>query len=52
MILRCTAKCTHAFQDNRHGKGKRVFNPTMKAQGDDKVWRCGVCLNEQVKGAK
>ena len=52
MILRCTNNCAHSFQDKRYGKGKRVFNLTTKEQGEEKVYRCIVCLNEQTKKAK
>ncbi len=33
--------CQHKFQDERYGKGKRLFNKTMK----DSVYRCTVCGN-------
>lgn len=36
MIKPCD--CKHEYQDNKYGKGKRVFNKTMKDKG-----RCTVC---------
>ena len=35
-IKPCT--CGHKFQDEKHGKGKRVFNSAK-----DDQWRCTVC---------
>lgn len=40
-ILTCT--CAHAFQDERHGKGRRVHNPCGK---DGKTLRCTVCCKQ------
>ena len=37
MIRKCS--CKHEEQDELHGKGNRVFNPTTK----DKGYRCTVC---------
>ncbi len=40
IVLPCT--CSHAFQDERHGKGMRVHNPTVK----EGRARCTVCKAE------
>lgn len=36
MIGKCT--CKHEYQDQKHGKGNRVFNKTMKND-----YRCTIC---------
>ena len=41
-IMKCY--CEHEFQDNKYGKGKRVFNQTAKCDG--KTYRCTVCGKE------
>jgi hypothetical protein len=40
-IAKCS--CKHDFQDERYGKGNRVFNYCSK---NDK-WRCTVCKKEK-----
>ena len=40
MIKRCT--CKHAYQDEKYGQGKRVFNTLQKVG----MYRCTVCKNE------
>ena len=39
MIRTCT--CKHSYQDEKHGKGKRVMNP-IKSTGTQQ-YRCTVC---------
>jgi len=44
MINKCT--CYSPYQDQRYGKGNRVFNPTTgssKEGGKKSVARCSVC---------
>jgi hypothetical protein len=36
--------CEHKFQDKHYGKGRRVFNQVVKAEG---TWRCTVCGKEE-----
>lgn len=38
MIIRCD--CESNFQDQKYGKGNRVFNPTMKPN----IYRCTICM--------
>ena len=38
-IRKCT--CKHEYQDERYGKGMRLYNKI----GKDKGWRCTVCGN-------
>ncbi len=45
MISNCT--CEHEAQDRIHGKGKRVFNSTLKGKAGPTVYRCTVCLKEK-----
>jgi hypothetical protein len=40
-ILPCN--CSHDYQDEKYGRGKRVHNPTMNGQ-----FRCTICSS--VKG--
>lgn len=48
MILKCS--CRHDYQDNRYGKGRRVFNETSKGDANDRTYRCTVCSHETKKG--
>ncbi len=41
MILYCT--CSHKFQDERYGHGRRVHNETKPLTGMAKQYRCTVC---------
>lgn len=43
-VLPCT--CTHAYQDQRYGAGKRLHNygGTTKTP----FWRCTVCQNKRI----
>jgi hypothetical protein len=36
-------KCSHAFQDEAYGVGKRVLNPCAK----EGYYRCSICVNTQ-----
>ena len=46
MIGKCV--CKHDGQDALHGKGKRVFNPTLKTKAPDLItYRCTVCTKEK-----
>lgn len=47
VIMQCV--CKHASQDKLHGKGKRVFNPTILGSGKETTYRCTVCLHEKAK---
>lgn len=47
MIAKCN--CKHTFQDQRYGKGKRVFNRSG-AKGKDNEYRCTVCGLTQTFG--
>ena len=49
MITKC--KCVHKQQDEIHGVGNRVFNPTEKVTESNREYRCTVC-NSTVKGPK
>lgn len=50
VVMKCeNKKCTHEFQDNRYGEGRRVFNQTLKKSGDKHYYRCTVCLHEQTE---
>ena len=40
MIKNCT--CKHDYQDEKYGKGRRVFNQLAKATGAQE-YRCTVC---------
>lgn len=40
-IINCN--CKHAYQDEKHGKGKRVANETDKG-----TFRCTVCETERI----
>jgi len=40
MIKQCS--CIHKYQDARYGKGRRVFNPTLKGVSTP-IWVCTVC---------
>lgn len=40
--------CSHAWQDSRYGKGKRVHNATKKLVGVAQQYRCTVCGAEHV----
>jgi len=42
-IAPCT--CRHEYQDEKYGKGMRVFNPRMPS-GKLGGWRCTVCGRE------
>lgn len=35
--------CTHAYQDERYGKGKRLANPLGKSSAKGQEYRCTVC---------
>lgn len=43
-IKSCT--CEHKYQDEKHGKGKRVHNPG-KGQNGSTEWVCTVCGNRK-----
>lgn len=43
MIKKCT--CKHEDQDQMHGKGNRVHNPTKEDRSTPSKWRCTVCKN-------
>lgn len=45
----CPGCKPHKFQDEKHGKNKRVHNATGRAGGRIEGWRCTVC--ENVKNA-
>ncbi len=45
MTIKC--KCKDAYQDEKYGKGNRVFNPTLKGKGGPIVYRCTICENEK-----
>ncbi len=49
-IYKCT--CKHEYQDEKYGKGNRVFNFAVKAKeiGGSEGWRCTVCGNVRPKG--
>ena len=47
--------CAHAYQDERYGRGMRVFNLMGKVTGKGgktassvKYWRCTVCKGERL----
>jgi hypothetical protein len=42
-IAPCT--CSHEYQDQKYGKGMRVFTPKMPS-GKLSGWRCTVCKRE------
>jgi hypothetical protein len=42
-----TCTCDHAYQDSKHGAGKRVHNETKKTIGTSTAWRCTVCGSER-----
>lgn len=48
-ILKCN--CTHAWQDNRYGYGRRVHNEG-KAVGNMRVFHCVVCNREKTLPTK
>ena len=50
-IMPCV--CKHKFQDEKYGKGNRVFLlSTKKSLGPEKkTYTCSVCGREKVKGA-
>ena len=41
MILNCT--CSHEFQDETYGKGRRVMNPATEKGKKPNQYRCTVC---------
>lgn len=43
-IINCD--CKHEFQDNTHGKGKRVANHAPSKGAKPKRYRCTVCGKE------
>jgi ribosomal protein L37AE/L43A len=48
MILSCD--CENEWQDERYGKGRRVFNEMKKAEkGAPQKYRCTVCLREKAE---
>lgn len=48
MIRSCT--CKHEFQDQRYGKGNRVFNEVPMKNGTTEL-RCTVCKTKVVTGS-
>ena len=40
-IMKCS--CKHEFQDEKYGKGNRIFNPAGKGSDQGKGYRCTVC---------
>lgn len=50
MILGCT--CSHKYQDEKYGKGKRVHNPKKKTADGTTRYCCTVCtkVNDKQKG--
>ena len=40
-IMTCT--CKHEYQDEKYGKGKRVFNAGAKGTGTVITYKCTVC---------
>ena len=46
-ILSCT--CTHAFQDQNYGKGKRLHNKVKQTDKTNRLWRCTICKKEKDK---
>ena len=45
-ILKC--KCHHRYQDNKYGRGNRVFNAMLK----ENRYRCSVCGEEKYVTSK
>jgi len=40
--------CKHEYQDEKYGKGKRVFNRMLRKKGEGAYfWRCTVCSKEK-----
>jgi len=39
--FKCPNSCEHEFQDERYGKGQRIFTTTHKDNKDGK--RCTIC---------
>ena len=44
-VMSCS--CDHKFQDEKYGKGMRLFNRTAKTVGSSYVYRCTVCTREK-----
>lgn len=40
-VMKCS--CKHEFQDEKYGKGMRVFNPTGKGSDQGSGYICTVC---------
>jgi len=40
-----TCDCRHEYQDEKYGKGKRVFNKGIGSK-DQPIYRCTVCGQE------
>lgn len=43
-VMKCS--CKHEFQDNKYGKGMRVFNPAGKGSDQGSSYICTVCGNK------
>ena len=43
MIKKCN--CRHEFQDEKYGKGNRVYNKLLPERGKPQEYRCTVCGN-------
>ena len=46
MISFCPKCKPHAYQDKKLGKNMRYVNDTTKGTGENKIYRCTVCRNE------
>ena len=45
MILPC--KCENKYQDEKYGKGNRVYNLCKAKSSGQKRYRCSVCKDEK-----
>lgn len=46
-IMACKPACKHNDQDQRYGKGNRVFNKIKTPDKTKSKYRCTICGNEQ-----
>lgn len=44
-MVKLMCSCKHKYQDEKHGKGMRIHNPTK----DENVFRCTVCSKTRNK---
>ena len=48
MIKKCDdSYCKSNYQDSKYGFGMRVHNYTEKGSGNQKIYRCTVCMKER-----